>query len=450
MYHRLGVHLMRNNSSKPIHSVRRFYFLEYFYILLKSVEKYKDKNKVFDSFKILKKQHRLGESKYKSLVVEDENLSKTQLDRYRYTFEQVIDEAKDYRLVREPALGKLALGEPGRRLLRRYEENGLLEFNQSLCKLMESKYEAFRYIIELLYKMNESKSGLIFFPVYSPRQLGFDRSQIRTTADITDYAARLVTQLEADIQKYLGQEKYLGKENAKILAKLIESGLLKKERKSEFSQEKYNVIIKRFRDFWITYFLQDVYSYKYSLTSFDIWTYRAKQIGIIQATEFFPNFYGRIIYPTSVVVESTSSTDFKSLYRYPDGKRLYAHEPNVEQNQDKFIDCLVNGYFDLRGRYMSYFINLSALRELVCYNMKISEHFFERFLEHVYRLNLAGELKIGISLEVDRLPEETTAMYLKQEPVTIDGRKRNIIAIDVTKDRLHEPTIEKALTLWTA
>ena len=422
--------------------------MEYFYILLKSVQKYKDKDSVFDSFKILKKQHRLGESKYKSLVVEDENLSKAKLDRYRYTFEQVIDEARDYRLVREPSVGQLALGEPGRRLLKVYEEKGTLEFNQELSKLMESQYNAFRYILELLYKANEYKPGLIFLPVYSPRQLGFERSQIRTTGDIMDYAGSLVAKLEADIQKHLGQEKYLGKENAKIVAKLIESGLLSKELKSEFAPAKYNVILKRFRDFWITYFLRDVYNYKYSLTSFDIWAYRAKQIGIIHATEFFPNFNGRIIYPTSVIVKATRSPDFKLIHRYSDGEGLYAHEPNIEANQDKFVECLVNGYFDLRGPYMSYFINVSALREMVCYNMKISEHFFERFLEHVYRLNLAGELNIGISLEVDRLPEETTAIYLKQEPVTIDGRKRNIIAIDVAKERLNEQTREKARALW--
>jgi hypothetical protein len=437
-------------QSKPIHSPRRFYFLDYFYILLKSIQKYKDKDSIFESFKILKKQHRLGESKYKPLVVEDENLTKTQLDRYRYTFEQVIEESKDYKLLREPSSGQLFLGEQGKKLLRVYEEKGSLEFNQELCKLMESQYNAFRDIIELLYKANEYKSGLIFLPVYSPRQLGMERSQIRTTEDIVHYAAKLVERLEADIQRYLGQEKYLGKENKRIVDRLIESKLLNDNPKSEFAPPKYNVIIKRFRDYWITYFLRDVYGYRYSLTSFEIWTYRAKQIGIIHATEFFPNFKGRIIYPTSVIVKSTRSSDFKLIYQYKDSAGLYAHEPDLVANQDKFVDSLVNGYFALRGRFMSYFINLSALREVVCYSMKISEYLFEKFLQHVYRLNLAGELKIRISLEVDRLPEETTAIYLKQEPVTIDGRKRNIIAIDVAKEILHEPTSEKTRTLWSS
>ena len=59
---------------------------------------------------------------------------------------------------------------------------------------------------------------------------------------------------------------------------------------------------------------------------------------------------------------------------------------------------------------------------------------FELFLDTIYKMNLAGELKIRISLEVDKLPEETKAMYLKQEPVMVDGKYRNIIAIDVAKE----------------
>jgi hypothetical protein len=225
----------------------------------------------------------------------------------------------------------------------------------------------------------------------------------------------------------------LKRENTNLKGKLTDSGLLSPDLKAEFAPEKYNVILKRFRDFWLAYFLRQIYKYEYSLSSFDIWTYRGKQIGIIQATEFYPNFNGRLVYPTSVILKSTDSADFQKLYSYPDGNGLYMHNPIGEKNQDKFVDFLVNAYFDLRRIYRSYFINLSALREVVCYNMRISEYLFERFLDHTYRLNLTGELKIRISLEVDKLPEERKANYLKREPVLVDGKYRNIIAIDVTK-----------------
>ena len=67
------MNLMMNNKnwiiSKP-QSVNRFYFLDYFYVLLKSVENYSNIDKVFDSFKIMKQKYQLGESKYKKLTIE--------------------------------------------------------------------------------------------------------------------------------------------------------------------------------------------------------------------------------------------------------------------------------------------------------------------------------------------------------------------------------------------
>lgn len=421
-----------SSPPKQLQSVKRFYFLEYFYVLLKSVERYSDKGAAFDYFKELKQEHRLGESKYKRLVAEHEILSINKLNRYRYTFELVIEEAKEYELLTEDGNGHLRLTSAGTTLLLQFETNSD-EYNQSLFTLMESRYRAFKYIVEFLYEANKYKTGLLIFPIYSPRQLGFEKSKVKTASDIIEYSESLLNKLQQDIQKYLGETRNLNAENQKILSRLTESGLLPALPDVEFAPEKYNVITKRFRDFWITYFLKEIYKFEYSMNSFEIWTYRGKQIGIIQATEFYPNFNGRVVYPTSVVVPSTSSSDFKNLYQYEDGNALYRHEPSGEHNQNKFVDFLVKAYFDLRQTNMAYFINLNSLRELVCYNMKISETLFERFLDQAYKLNLSGDLKIRISLEVDKLPEETKAMYLKQEPVLIDGKMRNIIAIDVTK-----------------
>lgn len=81
--------------------VRKFYFLEYFYILLKSVKLHSSQNDIFESFKVLKKKHSLGDSKYKKLSSDDGNeiLTQKQLAKFRYTFEQVIAESIDYKLI---------------------------------------------------------------------------------------------------------------------------------------------------------------------------------------------------------------------------------------------------------------------------------------------------------------------------------------------------------------
>jgi len=62
-----------NNSYTNV--VRKFYFLDYFYILLKSVKLHSNQNDIFESFKVLKKQHLLGDSKHKKLS-SDENVER--------------------------------------------------------------------------------------------------------------------------------------------------------------------------------------------------------------------------------------------------------------------------------------------------------------------------------------------------------------------------------------
>jgi hypothetical protein len=207
--------------------------------------------------------------------------------------------------------------------------------------------------------------------------------------------------------------------------------MLSKTDSDVFDPNSYNVILKRGRDFWLKYFLQDLYNYSFSLSSFDIWAYRGKQIGVLHITEFYPdpNFNGRLVYPLSVIRSTSNSSNFFNLYTYPDQSHLYVHQPSWgnEQNQEEFVQSLHHAYLDVRQTARSYFVNLSSVRERVCYTMRISEYLFDKFLSYAYH----QRLKIKISLEVDKLPDETQVMYVQREPVMVDGKYRNIIAIDL-------------------
>jgi hypothetical protein len=416
---------------------RKFYFLDYFFIFLSSVEKNIVQDEVFNTFKILKQEYRLGESKYKKLE-EVENPTEHQQQRYRYTFNKVMDECKEYGLLIEKENHTIQLTEEGKKLLLQYREEGIRVFNLSVFRLMEDAHKAFRTLVEFLYKANSKGSGALVFPHYSPLELHFDRKDIQTTKDMTRYTESLVKKLQGDIERYLKRSVNLTQKNQEILKKITHDGLLPEGSSGRFDPKDYNKITKRIRDFWITYFLQELYKCPYSMTSFDLWGYRAKQIGVIQATESYPFINGKLVYPTSVVLDAAHSDDFSEIYQYSDGKRLFVHKPTLGDEEEspyknKFVDTLVNGYFDLRRRVRYNFINLASLREIVCFRLKISMHTFEETLNEIYRLNLSGQLKIRISLEVDKLPEETSAMYMKHEPVMVDGSYRNIIAIDVAK-----------------
>jgi hypothetical protein len=361
-----------------------------------------------------------------------------QQGRYRYTFNKVMDECKEYGLLIEKEDHTIHLTEEGKRLLLQHRTEGIRPFNLSIFRFMENAHKAFRTLVEFLYKANPKGSGVLVFPHYSPLKLHFDTKNIRTTKDMTRYTESLVKKLQGDIKRYLKRNVNLTQKNQELLNKITRDGLLPKSSSGRFAPKEYNKITKRIRDFWITYFLQELYKCPYSMTSFDSWGYRARQIGVIQATESYPFINGKLVYPTSVVLDAVHSDDFSEIYHYSDGKRLFVHKPTLGDEEEspyknKFVDTLVKGYFDLKRQVRYNFINLASLREIVCFRLKISMHTFEETLNEIYRLNLSGQLKIRISLEVDKLPEETSAMYVKHEPVMVDGSYRNIIAIDVSK-----------------
>lgn len=414
--------------------MKKFYFLEYFYVLLKSIEKYSNKIEIFNSFKELKHEFKLGESKYKKLTNEPKKPSKVQLDRYRYTFKQVIEESKEYELITETDDDNYLLTNVGISLLKLFEQNENQIFYEKLFSLIEIKNEPFKSILQFLYNANNHRKGLLVFPSYSPRQLGFEKKEIYTYGDYLKYLEKLKIKLEDDIYQYIGKKSDLSKPLNTLLSKLVDSDLFSKVYPEQFPHKTYNKVTKRVRDFWINYFLKDIYNFPYSYSTFEIWTYRAKQIGILNATDFYPNFYGRIIYPTSVISKANHSNDFKSLYKYTNGEQLFLHKPTDDKAEEKFVENLVKNYFHLKNQTKLYFVRLTSLRELVCYNMKISEISFEQLLNLIYQKNLSGLLRIKISLEVDKLPEDTKSMYLKRAPVMVDNKFRNIIAIDINKE----------------
>lgn len=399
--------------------------------MLKGVSTSSQAEKVFDYFLKLKHQYRLGESKYKKLT-EDSNESNNQMARYKYTFDQVVSQATDYKLI-SVNNREIELTDEGKNAIQVYETYGIIGFNHYLFRLMEEKHqEPFRYLIETCYKVNSKKSGLLIFPIYSAHRLGIDRDSIKASKDMKRYFRLLKSRIEEDISKHLGLNKNLEKENNDLIQKITEEGLLPEIDSQAFDPGKYNAILRRSRDFWLKYFLQTLYTYQISLDSFEIWAYRAKQIGLLHITEFYPDpsFYGKVAYPLSVIKTASKSENFKIFYEYLDKSKLYLHQPSwdKENTQEEFVQSLHQAYLDVRQLAKTYFVSLPNVKERVCYAMKIPEYLFDQFLSQAYNNK---RLRISISLEVDKLPEETKVMYLRREPIMVDGKYRNIIAIDL-------------------
>ncbi|WP_345953002.1 hypothetical protein [Mucilaginibacter sp. PAMB04168] len=410
---------------------KKFYFLEYFYILLKSIEKFKNVNAVFEHFKTLKENLSLGESRYKKIGIAAEELTNKQLGRYKYTFKEVLEECAIYGLIESTVTNQFTLTTKGTKLLNTYEVKGSESFNEQVFKLIESESNGFYYFITSFYNINPNNGGMLIFPIYSPLKLHIQKNSLSKTGDIIQYTIKLVQKLEHDISIHLNIQYDLKSANEKLILRLRESNLIGNSDFEKIMMKDYNVIIKRIRDYWLNYFLREIYNIKVSLSYFDIWVYRAKQIGILNTTEFYPTFSGKIVYPVSIIFNGEASNDFKRIYKYFNDEKLYIHEPKWSTFQESFIQEIYNSYFDLKRSNRSYFINLPDLAEIVCYKLKLSYRTFTEFLGHAYQLNLKNKLRIKISLEADRLPFETKAMYLTRDPIIIEGKQRNIIAIDL-------------------
>ncbi|WP_396210921.1 hypothetical protein [Flavobacterium sp.] len=412
--------------------VKKFYFLDYIYILLQSCKVYNDKDDVFLNFKNLKDKESLGESKYRKLTTEKEGLTDKQVKRYIYTFNQVIIEAVNYGLIKEKNKS-LTLTDLGKEYLIKGEQNRR-NFYECVLNSMETKYLAFYHLNKLCYDQNRTKNGLLIFPIYSPGKLGFEKSKMKTSGDWIDYSIKLKRKLEIDIKSFLKQDLNLREANDALITNLVNDKLLSLDKNIIFEQGKYNSIISRFRKYWLNYFLNKIYNYQYSFETFNIWVERGKQLGIIHSTEFYPDFDGRLVFPTSIIVKKNSNKDLIKVHDYINGEKLFIHKLQWNRdNQDDFVEALITCYFDLKRSRGTHFIRISDLRERVCYKKRIPSFIFNEFLEKIYNKNLEGDTTVQISLEADRLPYETNAMYLKREPVLVNGQYKNIIAIDYRK-----------------
>ncbi|MDB5130844.1 MAG: hypothetical protein JWR02_593 [Mucilaginibacter sp.] len=411
--------------------VKKFYFFEYFYILLKSVQKFEEKERIFFHFQNLKEALNLGDSKYKRIGSISDIITDKQLLRYRYTFQQVVDESLSLNLINFDD-GNFILTEKGKSILQIYEANNPESFIEQLFILIESRTNGFHYLVSSLFEINPNNGGTLIFPSYSPLKLHFSKEDIIENNKFIDYLNSLRDQLVLDIKTHLNKDVNLNFPNNDLVDKLVETGLINKDYNLKNSKD-YNLIVKRVRDFWANHFLRNIYNFKNinSISYFDLWAYRAKQIGLINITEFYPNVSGKMVYPTSIIFRNVKSNDFKKIFEYPNKEILYIHNPRFG---DSFVSTLYETYLELKRSYRSYFVNLNDLRDMVSYKLKISNKKFSDLLSEAYELNLKGQLSISISLEVDKLPSEK-AIYLVRDPIFISGKVKNIIAIEINTNK---------------
>ncbi len=420
-----------SEDSTVLQYAKRFYFIEYYALLLEAINKYSIVTQAQTEFIYQKNSHYLGLSRYRKISsnIEDGTLLKSK-DQYEYTFSQVLLECKNFNLVEEDKQTKtLLLTTDGSKLLAAYKNNKL-QYKEILLQLMERKYNAFSYLLDKFYKISPKKSGLIIFPNYSPNDLGFSKSEFLTIGIVCKYIKKYEQKIVDDIKKYINQNYKINNETYELIEELKSKNYISDNLQGSFNLQKYNAVVRKTQIFWRNRLL-NFYGINSRWQSFEIWIYRAKQLGILNTTPFYPDFLGQIIYPVSVITtkELTNKPDYRFVLNYKNKKYLYKREVQWERIENDFYNELWNVYTELKKRNRINFLSLHNIKEIVCYNLKISYEQFSEFLNKAYEKSLNSNTSYTISLEADRLPEETNAIYIKREPIFINGKNRNIISL---------------------
>lgn len=410
---------------------KRFYFIEYYALLLGAINKYSIVSQAQKEFIYQKNSHYLGLSRYRKISSnnEDGTLLKSK-DKYEYTFSQVLLECKNFNLVEEnKQLKNLSLTIDGEKLLEAYRTNKT-QYKEILLQLMERKYTAFSYLLDKIYKISPKKSGLIIFPNYSPNDLGFTKSEFLTVETVHQYIEKYEQRIVDDIKKYINQNYEVTNETLELITELKDKGYISDKLSDEFNLKKYNAVVRKTQVFWRNRLLK-FYGISSRWQSFEIWIYRAKQLGILNTTPFYPDFLGQIIYPVAIITkkEFLNNTNYKLVMNYKNEKFLYKRNVQWETIENDFFNELWNVYSELKKRNRINFLSLHNIKEIVCYNLKISYEQFSEFLNIAYEKSLNGNTSYSISLEADKLPEETNAIYIKREPIFVNGKNRNIISL---------------------
>lgn len=432
------------SETNTLQYAKRFYFIEYYALLLESVEKCSNTKSAQKEFKDLKNKYYLGLSRYRKISIntDDNNNYETKEDskpdKFEYTFSQVLLECRTFNLVSENKERKeLTLTDDGAKLIQ-YFRKDKNEYKKLLICLMENKYQSFRYLLNKIYSRSPNKSGLIVFPNYSPANLGFSKDDFISNEIVYDYLNNYEIKIREDVKKYINQTFGTSNKKDALIKILIDKNFITLDKKDKFNIKKYNAVVRKTQIFWRNQLLE-YYGIVSKWQSFEVWVYRAKQLGILNTTPFYPSFYGQIIYPTSIVTGKNleNSKDYRFIYSYPDGKKLYLRHLKWNEIENTFFTELWGVYSKLKKRTRVNFLSLHNIKEIVCYNLKISYDQFAEFLNIAYEQSLKGNTSYNISLEADNLPEETNAIYIKREPILVKGRHRNIIAISY-KEKMND------------
>jgi hypothetical protein len=397
-------------------SVKRFYHIDFFYFLLLAVSNgAKDE---YETFVFSSK----NESELLSIAKVPHSKDKFKSE---YIISSVISEALSFGLISIGENRSLMISKSGVRVLDLVRGQNFKEAEIEICSRMEEFYGRLTTLIKSFYEIN--KTGLVIFPKPSPKALGFNSNELLHGSNLKNYCEQFAKYTHDEIRRFINGFELNQNE---IFFHLYDS-LTEHLENIEYKEVTAINFPREIKRIMYSFYLNKFFDGKFDRVSFDVWIKRAKELRLLNFSEFFPGAQSLIIYPTSkIITGSLQSSNFIKMGNNRVGENIMRYEPQWIQFRDEFMKNLWNNYVELRKIRDDYWISIQDLRDLVCFKLQLNEYLFSDFLTLAYRESMNEVIRqFKISLEVDRSPEERTFVNSKRYPINIDGKPINIIGI---------------------
>lgn len=159
-----------------------------------------------------------------------------------------------------------------------------------------------------------------------------------------------------------------------------------------------------------------------------VWQSRMDWAGLALVARKLPGVRGQVWFPVGAFRRSgnPSFTPVDGLAH--DGLVYHVHTPSGLEAEAQFAASLYHCYRVRQQRDKTEYVSLLAVRDHVCYTLRVGNSRFESLLQQIFPRVLRGDLPYAIALEVDLSPTDRRNIA-GALPVIIDGTPRYILSM---------------------
>ncbi len=159
-----------------------------------------------------------------------------------------------------------------------------------------------------------------------------------------------------------------------------------------------------------------------------VWQSRMDWAGLTLVARKLPGGDGQVWFPVGAFrrTGNPSFTAVEGLTR--DGIGYHVHTPSGSEAEAHFAATVYDCYRVRQHRDKTEYVSLLAVRDHVCYTLRIGNARFEALLQQIFPRVLRGDLPYAMALEVDLSPMDRRRIA-GALPVIIDGTPRYIISM---------------------